>query len=254
MWSHLVAQDQVTDDRQTDTDAAAALDWPLLFETAFASEDDLKQWEFVGGEWSWAREAVELDSVEHGKLVLKKAPDRYTPPFRSPTQLALLKDVEVADFQLDVWVRSTHTPYGHRDVCFFFGYQASDRYYYAHLADETDERANQVFVVNLADREKISQETTAGTPWDDSIHHVRIQRTAGNGRIEVYFDDMSRPIMRAEDRSFSNGRVGVGSFDDSAEYIRIELRGVKRAVEDRQERPVPFAAFLNRAFFLGHRF
>src|SRR5688572_17932230 len=46
----------------------------------------------------------------------------YKPPHRSPTNIALLKDVSVNEMDLTVKVRSTHPDYGHRDACVVFGY------------------------------------------------------------------------------------------------------------------------------------
>ena len=47
----------------------------------------------------------------------------YEPPVRSPYNRALIKDIVVSDFLLDVKLQSTIPDYGHRDLCLFFGYQ-----------------------------------------------------------------------------------------------------------------------------------
>jgi hypothetical protein len=36
---------------------------------------------------------------------------------------------------------------------------------------------------------------------------------------------MSRPIMRAKDTRFSHGRIGVGTFGDTAEFDAIRIWG-----------------------------
>ncbi|MBL8892769.1 MAG: hypothetical protein JNL67_22525 [Planctomycetaceae bacterium] len=148
----------------------------------------------------------------------------YQPPHRSPLHIALLRERKYESFEMDVWVKSTHAEYGHRDVCLFFGYEAPDRFYYVHLASEMDDRANQIFLVNRADREKISTRTTNGTKWDSSWHQIRVIRHSGTGEIAVYFDDMTKPIMQAVDRSIGLGQIGVGSFDDTADFQRLEIR------------------------------
>jgi hypothetical protein len=63
--------------------------------------------------------------------------------------------------------------------------------------------------------------------WGDGWHNVRIVRTVADGAIAVYFDDMAKPIMRAEDKTFTWGRIGVGSFDDTGNYDDIVIRGIK---------------------------
>jgi hypothetical protein len=112
-------------------------------------------------------------------------------------------------------------------MCLFFGHQDPAHFYYVHIAKKTDDHANQIFIVNGKPREKISTKTTEGTKWDDEWHQVRIVRTVADGKIEVYFDDMKSPIMTASDRTFTSGRVGIGSFDDSGNWTDIKLRGVK---------------------------
>ena len=151
----------------------------------------------------------------------------YEPPHRSPYNISLLKDVRVGDFELNVKVLSTHEDYGHRDVCLVFGYQDPAHYYYVHLGREADDHANQIFIVNDAPRTKISLTSTEGTPWDDKWHHVRIVRRADDGTIEVYFDDMTKPVMTAKDKTFTSGQVGLGSFDDTSDWDDFSLRGRK---------------------------
>lgn len=149
----------------------------------------------------------------------------YKPPHRSPVNICLLKDVTVGDFQLTAKVLSTHPDYGHRDSVIVFGYQDPAHFYYVHLATKADDHANQIFIVNGADRKKISLTTTPGTQWDDHWHTLRVVRQVKEGTIEIYFDDLKKPVMTAQDKTFAWGRVGIGSFDDTSDWDDIELRG-----------------------------
>jgi len=154
---------------------------------------------------------------------------KYKPPHRSPTNISLLKDVVVGDFELKAKVHSTHADYGHRDACLVFGYQDPAHFYYVHLGKQADDHANQIFIVNDAARKKISITSTTGTNWQERWHDVKIKRNAADGTIEVFFDDMDKPVMTAKDKTFSWGRIGVGTFDDTADFDDLELRGVKVA-------------------------
>jgi hypothetical protein len=69
--------------------------------------------------------------------------------------------------------------------------------------------------VNGAPRVSIAKERTTGTVWDNEYHTVRVVRNAQSGLIQVFRDDMTKPIMTAEDKTFSEGEVGFGSFDDT---------------------------------------
>ena len=55
-------------------------------------------------------------------------------------------------------------------------------------------------------------------------HQARVRRDVASGQIEVYFDDRPAPIMTATDRTLARGRVGVGSFDDTAEFRDIRVQ------------------------------
>ena len=44
---------------------------------------------------------------------------QYKPPVRSPVNFALLKEISVTGFQLDIQMRSTQEVYGHQDLCLF---------------------------------------------------------------------------------------------------------------------------------------
>jgi hypothetical protein len=148
-------------------------------------------------------------------------------PFRSPYNRALVKELIVKDFVLDVKLQSTKPDYPHRDMCLFFGYQDPTHLFYVHFGKKGDDVANQVMIVNNGPRKKISIETTPGTDWNDDWHHARIVRKVEPGTIEVYFDDMTKPVMKAVDKTFTWGQVGIGSFDDTGNYDDVAVYGRK---------------------------
>lgn len=151
----------------------------------------------------------------------------YKPPYRSPHNISLLREIQVSDFELTLRLRSTSKPYGHQSLCLFFGYQGPSKFYYVHFGKKTDAHANQIFIVNDAPRTKISLETTDGTPWDKEWHTVRIRRNVSSGEILIFFDDMDKPVMRAVDKNFKLGQIGIGSFDDPGDFDDIVLWGIE---------------------------
>ena len=146
-------------------------------------------------------------------------------PVRSPFNRSMIKSVTVGSFALDVRLQSTIKDYGHRDMCLFFGVQDAAHLYYVHLGKKMDDHANNIFIVNNKPRTKISKTTTAGTNWDDNWHHARVVRDVDSGSISVYFDDMTKPVMTAVDKTFGWGQVGVGSFDDTGNFDEVYLFG-----------------------------
>jgi hypothetical protein len=192
---------------------------PLVFEDDFAKGAD--RWE-PSDPKGW-----KVIEVKDGKAYSLFQQCDYKPPHRSPLNYSIVKDVTVGDFVLEAKCKSTTKDYPHRDLCLFFGYQDKAHFYYAHLGKKTDDHCNQIFIVNGADRNKISTKTTDGTPWTDDWHHVQVVRKVEDGSIVVYFDDMKTPVMTARDKTFTWGRVGVGSFDDLGDWRDVKLYGVK---------------------------
>jgi len=133
-------------------------DWPVLLKEDFEKGADRWQPSDATG---WKIEAIDGNHVFHQF----KKQSSYKPPHRSPYHMALLKSPKVGSFQLDAKVKSTVPDYAHRDVCVFFGYQDAGHLYYVHFGKKTDDHANQIFIVNGADRKKISTKTTPPTPW-----------------------------------------------------------------------------------------
>jgi hypothetical protein len=197
---------------------------PLLVSVDFTSGAD--NWEFTDPN-AWT---VQEDG---GRPVLAlTGPSKYEPPVRSPLSIALLKGVTVSNFVLEAEVRQTGREYGHRDFCVFFGHQDPSRFYYTHLATQADAHANSVFLVNDEPRVSIAKERTDGTTWTDGYHLLRVVRDTASGKIEVFFDDMEKPVMVAEDSTFTWGRVGFGSFDDTGNVAAVRLWGVKAEPEE----------------------
>lgn len=180
-------------------------------------------WDFTDRA-AWRIRAVE---PAQNRVLEQFQASKYEPPVRSPLNIALARDVDVADFILDVKVRSTTRDYGHRDLCLFFGHQDPSHFYYVHLGKQADEHANSIFIVNGKPRVSIAEKRTAGTPWTDDWNRVRLVRQVKDGLIQVFFDDMAQPAMIAHDRTFRHGRVGIGSFDDTGMFDDVEVRGDK---------------------------
>lgn len=152
----------------------------------------------------------------------------YSPPVRSPLSISLVKGLDIGDFVLEARVKQTGKEYGHRDFCLFFGHKDPSHYYYVHIATKADAHANSIFIVNDKPRVSIAKERTGGTKWDNKWHQVRVKRNTESGLIQVFFDDMEEPIMTAEDKTFTSGTIGFGSFDDTGNVDDIRIWANKK--------------------------
>lgn len=204
--------------------AAEADDLPLLIEEDF--EQGAERWEPTDPN------AWKVIEAGGSKVYSQFQGSKYQPPHRSPLNIALLKDVVVGDFVIEAKVQSTCRDYGHRDMCLFFGYQDPAHFYYVHLGKQADPHANQIFIVNGAPRMMITRKQSPGIPWDEAWHRVKIVRRVADGVIEVYFDDMQTPVMTAQDKTFTWGRVGLGSFDDTGNWDDVKLFGRKAGPQE----------------------
>ncbi|MBM4024771.1 MAG: DUF1080 domain-containing protein [Planctomycetes bacterium] len=164
----------------------------------------------------------------NGHVYSQHRQSKYVPPVRSPVNLARIEDLSVSDFVVQARMEQTSREYGHRDMVILFGYQDPSHFYYVHIATKADAAANSIFIVNGAPRVSIARERTDGTDWSTGFHDVRIVRDTASGAIEVFYDDMDKPIMRAVDKTFLRGGLGFGTFDDTGNLDDVMIWGRKR--------------------------
>jgi len=196
----------------------SAADLPMAFRDDFERKDG-DNWEYTDpGAWR-------VDEVDGNHVLNQHRASRYEPPVRSPLNLALAKPAVAGDLVMDVNARSTGADTGRRDLCFVVGYRDPSHFYYVHLAKQADENHNNIFLVDGKPRAPIGETRTQGTPWDDGWHHVRIVRHVEDGLIQVFFDDMNTPALTAHDKTFTHGRIGLGSFDDTGEFDDLQVWG-----------------------------
>ena len=166
-----------------------------------------------------------------GRTVLEQFQNaEYKPAVRSPINIAIIKGLQFNDFVMDVECQQTGIDTAHRDMVFVYGLQDPSHFYYTHIATKADDHANQCFIVDNKPRVKISKTSTDGTDWGREWRHVRVIHRAGDGVTEIYFEDMSKPIMTAKDKTFGSGWVGLGTFDDSCMIRKITIHG-DRAID-----------------------
>jgi hypothetical protein len=199
--------------------------YKLLYQQDFTSADALKDFVFSDdAAWKWS------DADGKQALELHKQ-STYKPVVRSPFNIALLGGKQFGDFIVEAQCQQTGKEYGHRDMVFVFGFQDPSKFYYVHIATKADDHANQIFIVNEQPRLKISKTSNDGNQWGLGVwRKVRLERKASEGTVKVFFDDMSKPIMTAEDKTFGAGWIGFGSFDDTGKIANIRVWG-KEATE-----------------------
>lgn len=188
----------------------------LQYQQDFKDAGALKDFVFTDSSaWRW----VDGDGKQAMELHKQSA---YKPEVRSPVNIALIAGRQFGDFVMEAQCMQTGKEYGHRDMIFVFGFQEPTKFYYTHIATKADDHANQIFIVNGKPREKISKTSNEGNQWGLNVwRKVRIEREGAV--IRVFFDDMSKPVMTAEDATFGPGWIGFGSFDDTGKVSGIRV-------------------------------
>ena len=191
----------------------------LVYQQSFDHPAALSDFEFTN------RKKWKFSEIGNGSGSMESlGPGDYKPSVRSPRVIALLSNRMYGDFILEADLLQTGKSYGHRDMCLFFGFNDPSHYYYAHIATKADNHAHNIFKVNNEPRVAIAHKTTQGIDWGkDQWHKVRVERTLFDGKIKIYYDDMTTPIMEAVDSTFTRGYLGLGSFDDLGKIDNIKI-------------------------------
>jgi hypothetical protein len=196
------------------------MEYELLYTQSFDEKSAFNEFRFSDVS-AWG-----LNKEKRGYSLQTTGESTYKPPVRSPQNLAILHNKVFGDFILEVELSQSGRVYNHQDMVIVFGMRDSSHFYYVHLAPAPDEHAHNIFVVNGSPREKIMPVQEKGIDWSSKKwHKVRIERNIVNEEINVYFDDMSKPVFSTKDRTFIMGKIGFGSFDDQGFIDNIKVWG-----------------------------
>jgi hypothetical protein len=194
---------------------------PLLFHDDFKSPaPNTKLYTFTDKN-AWKTVEDDVDGTTRPVLALVQQ-SNYTPPVRSPGNLAWINDLKVSHFVLEIRGKSTQKPtVMNRDLCFAFGGVDATHFLYAHLAAREDKIHNQIHLVDNKDREPVTVKHADKTPWDDKYHTIKITRD--DTGVKAYFD--GQILLTTDRKDFPVGRLGFGSFDDIANFAEITVWG-----------------------------
>ncbi len=150
---------------------------------------------------------------------------------RAPTSWSILRTEGLTELVFTGRFKCYTDPANNkRDMCLIFGFQDPTHFYYVHFSASSDNVHNVIALVNGTDRIKINLEPEGKSVFrltDKAWHAFKVTRDA-DGRIAAYIDDMSAPVLTAQDSTLPPGRVGLGSFDDTGAFDDIVLRGRTR--------------------------
>lgn len=190
---------------------------------AFASAASFALW---GTHWTAPDPSDWSVTTEQGSPVLRlltgKEPLASMP--RRPTQFAL---ADAGPFG-EVKVIADVQPMG-RSLIIVYAFRDPAHFDYAHLSTDDAVREphhNGIFHVYGGERVRISDVT--GPPAFADGHrwyHVTLQWTGFSGEVQVAVDGHEIPALHAMDLSLRQGRVGLGSFDETGNFRNVVVAG-----------------------------
>ncbi len=159
------------------------------------------------------------NGIEVLRLVQSRGP---LPGPRRPIQFALT-DTDYARLSLEADVKPLA-----RSLLIVFAYRDAAHFNYAHLSTDTGAKQpvhNGIFHVYGGERVRISNERgPAAFAATGRWYHVVLNHDAGTGAVSVTVDGEPVPALRAVDLSLAGGKVGLGSFDETAEFKNVKIR------------------------------
>jgi hypothetical protein len=57
----------------------------------------------------------------------------------------------------------------------------------------------------------------------DRWYHVKVEWDGGSGEVQGFVDGQAIPALHAVDLSLSEGRVGIGSFDETGDFKDVRV-------------------------------
>lgn len=162
---------------------------------------------------------------EDGTAVLHLATAREPLPGpRRPNQFAVAYTPDFNRVTVEADVRPLK-----RSLMIVFAYRDAAHFDYAHLSTDSATKQpvhNGIFHVYGGERVRISSEVgRPAFPETDRWYHVQLVYDSKSGTVQVSVDDRLIPALHAVDLSLGPGKVGVGSFNETADFKNIKIIG-----------------------------
>lgn len=166
--------------------------------------------------------AADWKAAEDELHLLTARPQQANP--RRPIQFALAQTAPLGRFTLEVEVKRA-SPKG--SLILVYAWQKDGYFNYVHLSDDAASQVevhNGVFHCFGGDRVRISPLEGPGSLPTDGWHALRMVYDASSGLVQAWVDGKTSPSLKAVDLSLGAGRIGLGSFFNTAGFRRFRLK------------------------------
>ena len=160
-------------------------------------------------------------SVEDGVVRMLVARPSEKP--RRPAQFALAQTKPFSKVTIEAEVKRDKS-----SLILVYAWRGPEHFNYVHLSTDTAQKANYhngVFHVYGGDRVRIS--STEGPAGLGPIEWVRVKLVydAKTGEANAWVNGVTSPSLRGIDLSLGEGRVGIGSFFETAQFRNVKISG-----------------------------
>jgi hypothetical protein len=181
--------------------------------------------EAFGHRWSlpiasdWSVEGSGASTVLHLKV-----PRPQEKP-RRPKQFALLETAPWQTVTVSVEAKSSEG-----NLILVYAYRDESHFNYAHFSEDEASKQpvhNGIFHVYGGDRVRISSERgPAAMPAKDKWIKIQFSYDAATGIAGATVDGKASPAFEAADLSLGAGKIGLGSFFQTASFRNLTIKGV----------------------------
>jgi hypothetical protein len=175
-------------------------------------------------EWDVIRASdwkVEGEGAGQVLNLLTARPQEANP--RRPIQFALARTEPLGRYTLEVEVRRDK-PKG--SLIVVHAWRDEGHFNYVHLSDDSPAKVDVhsgIFHCYGGDRVRISAPEGPGTLPREDWHKVRVSYDASKGLVEAWVDGQTTPALKGIDLSIGAGRIGLGSFFNTAAFRNFRL-------------------------------
>ncbi|MEJ7605304.1 MAG: hypothetical protein WKF37_03335, partial [Bryobacteraceae bacterium] len=188
----------------------------LLLACALAASADTI--EAFGHKWSVP---IAADwKLENGVLHLQVARPQTAP--RRPSQFALAETTDWQKVTVEAEVKRVEG-----SLIIVYAYRDAAHFNYVHLSHDTGMKQpvhNGIFHVYGGDRVRISSERgPAALPSADEWYQVKVDYDGVTGTVTAKINGADLPALKAVDMSLGSGKVGIGSFFQTAFFRNVKI-------------------------------
>lgn len=147
---------------------------------------------------------------------------------RRPAQQAIAETAPFEDVTLEAEVKRDKG-----SLILIYAYRDENHFNYAHLSvDQATKQPvhNGIFHVYGGDRVRISQEPGPAALPSTDWTPVKLTYSAKTGEVSVEVAGKKLPSLHAVDLSLGAGRVGIGSFFETAQFRNVRIQGTQASV------------------------